>query len=147
MQTGVQALCAAVVEATSKPINHLENDVNVLERERQQDAEADAMVRTAKYLHDEFISAARLGTMGAKALFAPMVRDFLTARHAGEPAPKRHQFVGDVFTSTLPDSEQDALLGMLCRMAYSATPQAVLAQDARTLIESMAWRFAAGNAA
>ena len=119
--------------------------MNTLTRERQQDAEADAMVKSAKYLHDEFITAARLGDMAAKALFAPMVRDFLTARRAGEPAPKRHQYVGEVLDSTIHDSEQDALLVMLCRLAYSATPQAVLAAEARHLIEGMAWRFAAAN--
>ena len=134
-----------MVDATNKQLNYLENDVNVLERERKQDAEAEAMVKSAKYLHDEFISAARLGDMAAQALFAPMVRDFMTPRKVGEPAPQRHQYVGDVLDSTIHDAEQDALLVMLCRMAYSATPQAVLAQEARNLIEGMAWRFAAGN--
>ncbi len=119
--------------------------MNTLTRERKQDAEAEAMVKSDKYLHDEFISAARLGDMAAKALFAPMVRDFMTPRHAGEPAPQRHQFVGEVLDSTIHDTEQDALLVMLCRLAYSATPKAVLAQEARDLIEDMAWRFAAAN--
>ena len=116
--------------------------MNILARERQQGAEDDALLADARHLHDEFIAAVRVGDMAAKALFAPLVRDW-TAGHA---APKKHQTVGQALDSTVHDAEQDGLLALLCRLAYSAEPGPVLAQQARTMLDAMAWRFAAAHA-
>ena len=119
--------------------------MHTLTRERQQDAETEALAKSAKHLSADLLAALRLGDLAAPAQFAPMVAgwclDGISVR------VMRHQTVSEVMQSEINGTDTfDALLKLVCRMAYSADDRSVLAAQARTLLNNIAADFGDNNA-
>jgi hypothetical protein len=111
-----------------------------LSRERQQDAEHEALRKSAELLSGEMLAALKHGNLEADALFAPQVRDW---RRQG--ASKRHQSVGEVVRDTLSTKKEfNALVNVVIRLAY--TSDANLPEVARTLLDGIACDFGDHNA-
>ena len=116
--------------------------MHVLTRERQADAEETARNASADHLSAELLAALKKGDLSAPALFAPQVPDY----SAAVPS-KRHQTVGELMLSEVAGTvDFDALLKMVCQMAYSIEPGFVLAAQARTLLKNIAADFGDDNA-
>ena len=118
--------------------------MHALTRERRQDAKSAALSASADMLTGDLLSALRRGDLSAPALFAPMTRDFSAPLSMTEPivSRQRHQTVGEVVSEMVVNPEDFyPLLSLICKIAYTAEPQATLAVQSRALLQKIATEF------
>lgn len=127
-------------------VSQRKNPMNVLTRERQQDAESEALAKSAAMLSSELLAALRKGDLSAPALFAPQVTDWSAHYLPGIASrTKRYQTVGEVVLGQLSGTLAfDALTQLICRIAYSA--DANLPHVARSLLKNITDDFGDNNA-
>lgn len=120
--------------------------MRTLTRERQQDAESEALDKSAKMLAREFLTALWRGNLSAPALFAPRVNDWSRPPSASVRV-MRYQTVGEVVLGQLSGTKDfDALMQLVVQIAYSADDRSVMAEKARNLLNSIATDFGDSNA-
>ena len=117
--------------------------MNVNEKERRKDAEADALKKSAEMRAGELLAALKKGDLNAPALFAQRVIDWDAPIPCGAPKlsrPTRFQTVGEVAAGYIcEDVTFDLFLGFVIAVAYGS--DADMPAKARKLLEGVAQRF------
>ena len=124
--------------------------MHTLTRERQQDAESEALDKSAAMLSGELLAALRHGDLTAPALFAPTVTDWrapFAYLDSDQHRDKRLQTVGEVVIGQLSGTQDfDALTQLVVQLAYGVDDRSVMAEKARNLLNSIATDFGDNNA-